>query len=264
MSYILDALRKSDQQRQQGATPTLMSVPLAIPEPRQRTWSWRVALAALLFIMGILVGWWRPWHADLPQPVARPETPAAEIAVQPLDANAPSLTPAPLSAPPMSHDFGNETERTKMADRPPQSPPVAPVAAIPGSAPAVSQGAVEPTVAVVADNLRATAVKPATAAPQESGAAASGKQVSSEPNSATTEQKILTRAELTVSIQQEIPKLSVSLHAYSSKPKDRLVGVNDQLLHEGDTLSPGLILEQITPQDMIFSYKGFRFRQGVH
>ena len=73
----------------------------------------------------------------------------------------------------------------------------------------------------------------------------------------------MTKAELPPAVLQELPAMAVSLHAYSDKPGNRLVSINNQLLQEGDSLMPGLILERITPKDMIFSYKGFRFRQGM-
>jgi general secretion pathway protein B len=57
--------------------------------------------------------------------------------------------------------------------------------------------------------------------------------------------------------------MNITVHAYSRTPKDRLVGVNDKLLREGDTLTPDLVLERITPDGMIFSYKGSRFQRGV-
>ena len=57
--------------------------------------------------------------------------------------------------------------------------------------------------------------------------------------------------------------MTITVHAYSRTPKDRLVGVNDRLLHEGDALTPELVLEKITPEGMIFSYKGTRFLHGV-
>ena len=57
--------------------------------------------------------------------------------------------------------------------------------------------------------------------------------------------------------------MTVSVHSYSRVPKDRLVGINDRLLHEGDAVAPGLVLERITPDGMIFSYKGTRFHRGV-
>ena len=42
-----------------------------------------------------------------------------------------------------------------------------------------------------------------------------------------------------------------------------MVGINDKLLREGATLPPGLMLEQITPEGMVFAYKGYRFRRGL-
>lgn len=70
-------------------------------------------------------------------------------------------------------------------------------------------------------------------------------------------------AELPLSVQQEMPKMSISALAYSSQPKDRLVSINDHVLREGMAVAPGLTLEQITPDGMILSYKGYRFRRGV-
>jgi hypothetical protein len=35
------------------------------------------------------------------------------------------------------------------------------------------------------------------------------------------------------------------------------------MLHEGEYVASGLRLEQITPDGMIFSYKGYRFSRGV-
>ncbi|OGA25346.1 MAG: hypothetical protein A3H34_05620 [Betaproteobacteria bacterium RIFCSPLOWO2_02_FULL_67_19] len=72
-----------------------------------------------------------------------------------------------------------------------------------------------------------------------------------------------TFSELPVPIQQEIPSLSISAHAYSPVPRERLVGINDRVLREGAEAAPGLVLEQITPEGMIMSYKGYRFRRGV-
>jgi general secretion pathway protein B len=70
-------------------------------------------------------------------------------------------------------------------------------------------------------------------------------------------------AELPVPMQDQIPKMSISVHAYSARPADRLVGINGRLLREGDYPAPDLRLEQITPDGMILSYKGYRFRHGI-
>ena len=75
---------------------------------------------------------------------------------------------------------------------------------------------------------------------------------------------VMALADLPVAIQQELPHMSISVHAYSGKSADRLVSVNDRLLREGDEVAPGLRLVQITPDGMVLSYKGYSFRRGVH
>jgi len=76
-------------------------------------------------------------------------------------------------------------------------------------------------------------------------------------------QSVISMAELPLSFQQELPPMTISVHAYSGNPGDRLVGINNRTLREGEYVVPGLKLEQITPDGMIFGYKGFSFRRGV-
>ena len=77
------------------------------------------------------------------------------------------------------------------------------------------------------------------------------------------EQKTIPMGELPLQIMQEIPAMTVQLHAYSSVPSERLVYINSIRLREGESLMLGLRLEQITPDGMIFSYKGYRFQHGI-
>ncbi len=60
MSYILEALRKSDQQRQRGAAPTLLAGPAIAPAPKQTAYWAYGLLAVLLLGAGIAIGWLRP------------------------------------------------------------------------------------------------------------------------------------------------------------------------------------------------------------
>jgi general secretion pathway protein B len=77
------------------------------------------------------------------------------------------------------------------------------------------------------------------------------------------EQKAIPMDELPLQIRQEIPAMTVQLHAYSSNPSERLVYINSIRLLEGGSLMLGLRLEQITPDGMIFSYKGYRFKRSI-
>lgn len=214
MSYILEALKKSDQQRQRGVAPTLPTAPAMTTDPKQPLLFYYGLLAAFLLAAGIAIGWLRPWQSEL-------AAPATELA-----ATKPHLPTSHPTAPPAS------ARKT------------VPESATPNSA-AEQPAPREPAPAKL--------MKPRTAP-----ASVPEKHVD-----ATQEQKAASLAELPLSIQQEIPAMTIPLHAYSSNPVDRLVSINGRLLREGESLAPGLRLEQITPDGLLLSYKGYRFRRGV-
>jgi len=112
--------------------------------------------------------------------------------------------------------------------------------------------------------------KPKTdGAPLEADAAmpgkaeAPGQPAGSAAADAARLQTVNSMVELPLSVQQELPAMTISVHAYSGNPGKRLVGINNRILREGEYVVPGLKLEQITPDGMIFSYKGYSFRRGV-
>jgi general secretion pathway protein B len=221
VSYILDALRKSDLQRQHGAAPTLQTTPLrSSASGRPAAWIYGV-LGITLIAAGIAIGWWRPWQTRQPAPVADPS------ATQPFAAEPPQI-PAPQPVPAKSV-LTPETPAPASANTQPRT---ASPSATASARAAVRSVEVPP----------ANAVRPATAVP---------------------ESKVLAISELPPAIQQEIPPLSISVHAYSSNPPDRIVGINNQILREGGNVPPGLTLDEITPDGIVFSYKGYRFRRGL-
>jgi general secretion pathway protein B len=237
MSYILEALKKSDQQRQQGATPTLTSIQIPVEEAGPRIFPWLVALAATVFIAGILIGWLQPWKSEPSASAAASVTPS--VAARPAQAPDPIQAQAPKPAPAFPPAQPQAVVQAQQQ----------PVKLIP---PAVTRADAAPTVVrspVVVTSAAVATREPAAAVPARPAVAA--------------EQNVIAKAELPPTILQELPPMAISLHAYSTKPANRLVGINEKLLQEGDALVPGLVLEEVTRKDMIFSYKGYRFRQGV-
>jgi hypothetical protein len=69
--------------------------------------------------------------------------------------------------------------------------------------------------------------------------------------------------ELAPQIRDALPNLSVSMLIYSKKPEDRWININGLKKREGEEISAGLKLEEITPDGAIFSYQGHRFYKGV-
>ena len=222
MSYILDALRKSDQQRQHGAAPTLRTAqPVRHTSKPAAFWLFGV-LALAMVGAGMAIGWLRPWDRVQPLPPTPPvgakpaATTSTETAMQ---------TPIPAQSVLTQELPARESSRIQ----PRNSPPAA--------AAAKKQAAIQSADAPRVDTASASRSAPAT--------------------------KVLPMSELPPAIQQEIPPMSISVHAYSSRPTDRMVSINDRLLREGGTVPPGLTLDEITPDGMVFSYKGYRFRRGL-
>jgi general secretion pathway protein B len=74
VSFILDALRKSEHERQRSAVPGLSQVPLATPQPEVPRWAIGImaALAAALLIIG--GAWWQSTRAPVEAAATSPPT----------------------------------------------------------------------------------------------------------------------------------------------------------------------------------------------
>ena len=104
MSYILDALRRADAERQQGQLPGLGSTidtmqPVAAPPLR---WPWWAAAAAVLLSAGVGLAWWWPANrtavAAAPSAVVLVPRPVEPVAAPPL----PAPLPIVVSGPPVA------------------------------------------------------------------------------------------------------------------------------------------------------------------
>lgn len=57
-------------------------------------------------------------------------------------------------------------------------------------------------------------------------------------------------------IRQQLPTLAISGATYSENPQYRMVIVNGQVLHEGDTAAPGVVLEKIRQKEVVLRAQG--------
>jgi general secretion pathway protein B len=238
MSYILDALKKSDQQRQLGATPTLMTAQAAVGTPRQPRLIRNAVLVSALVCIGILIGWFQPWRPN--QPVAKP-APVASGTIVPVHSAA---APAPVTPVP---------EMTAKTD---SVPPMQNAGSVEQSEIPSDIGAMKQAMPVTAESEPPVEqAQPLATAPKEAETA--------RPGDAVEEKKVVELNDLPASVQQGIPNISISFHAYSSSPKDRHVMINGAMLGQGDLLAPGLSLDEVTPDGVILGYKGYRIHRGV-
>lgn len=70
--------------------------------------------------------------------------------------------------------------------------------------------------------------------------------------------------ELPANIKDSLPTFRVSGHAYSPNRLNRVARVNEKILQEGDELSAGLKVEEITQDGIIFNNQGYRFLISIN
>lgn len=100
MSYILEALKKSQAERQLGELPTihapqvqLQAAAAGVRSQRLPVW---LALGGVTLAVAAALLWWRPWQVAVPTPVP---VPAASVAAAPAPVSAPV---PPAAAPPVA------------------------------------------------------------------------------------------------------------------------------------------------------------------
>ena len=245
MSYILDALRRADAERERGEVPGIHAQQLGpLPEddeadPRRRSPAWVIGGLALALVGAL--GWilFASRGAPHGEAVVRP---AAESATAPI--------PAPAMAPPIAVPAPVPAVGTT----PLSAPAVAarPGTVLPRTAAATVAGAMAPTRSASAS---ASASPPRRAA---SAADAARARPASAPASSAAD-RIYKPQELPDAIRKELPTVTVSGSTYSGDRANRMLMINGQIFHEGDTISSGLVLQQIKPRGAVFAFKGYRY-----
>ena len=195
MSYILDALKRAEAERDRGAVPTLNTQGASSAGAvRSAGTLLYVAIGVgvlLVLLLGLLL--WRGSGAA-PEPQAAAQSQPQIAQVQP---------PAPLP---------QAAQRNK-------APPPAARKPTP---------AIQPAPAPV----RAAAPAPAP---------------------------VLTMAELPDAVRRSLPPLKFGGAMYSDAPASRVLILNGQLLHEGESVQPGLVIETIGVHKATLNQNGQRF-----
>jgi len=234
MSLILQALRKSEAQRQLGQAPSLLS---PMPDMRvDRRSGWRRAGYALLVVLVAMLAWWlgqRGQHggadtaADTEpvraadrdaQPVVRPRVPERPV---PVEDGAIAAEPMPVAP------------TANAVQEKPALPPAPAVASAPTPTPTVSHPPARATV----EPLPPQQAAPATV---ETGPAT------------------LTLADLAASERQGLPPLRITMHVFAEVPAQRFAIIDGHRVAEGALLGDGVVLDEITRAGVILDLHGQR------
>ena len=233
MSYILEALRKADQERSAGSVPDLEAVhETSGPTGGSSRWVWvlGVILAVNALVLAVLLYDGRDEPATIIEASPPPEKPAVREPPPPPPAVVLSQ-PVPRAPPP-----------AVTANRP------APVAApVPKPVP-------EPVAAPVAPSPVASAT-PVVAAPVPEVPPTA----TSQPAAHETESEVPFLDDMSLEFRSgfDVPRLDV--HVYDSDPQRRFLLIELKKYREGDTLANGAVIEEILPDGVRMHYRGTRF-----
>lgn len=273
VSYILDALRKSDAQRRLGRPPDI-NAPGTAPAPRARPRRWLpmlvMAAVAVVLVALVLAGrgfaplpqWLagsdraaptgqpvvpEPAPAPVaPDPTESPET-MAETAATEDEVPSAERSPAPVE-PPLTVVSRPAPERAR--DRPPpvrDQPPPAPDRLV------EQARQTEPAVDVTPTTV--------TPAPAPDTASASVVPPAEEPLEAWAPERreFLRQWELPLSVRRDLPDLRLNIHVFSAQPQDRFVLINGERRIEGDDLGRGVSLVEIRREGALVRFRDYSF-----
>lgn len=265
MSFVLEALKRSEHQRQVATVPTLGSYVLPMRRNAASPTVWIVA--GLLFAaVTATAGWWlgtrRPatstQASNMPN-TAQPHVPSQEPRIGPTSKPKPAIDfqLARQSQPPLaiagSRKIGDSRRPapiTVAAVDTGLQAPRAPSLMNQAPKPATTQTA--PASVTTTPTAPLILALPSLAKKQEAAKADAGKS--------TSEVEPIAYSELPAAVKRALPSIELGGYAVSADGS-ALVAVNDQLLREGDEVAAGLAVEKILADGVIFRYHQYRFRR---
>jgi len=263
MSYILDALRRADaeRERERGAVPGLhaRTIPMGVPEPAaappQPTRRLLAVIVGALALLGLALWMWlrssapgSTPRAAAEQALAAPPAPSAAssavLAPKTADTNVPAAAPAAPAA--------------VAAASPP--PPLVQIVPVPVPVPvpsSSSKSAPNPAVNPAA-NATPTAAQPAAGRSAASPAARAQPEDAPVAETPAPPERAVPLAQLPPELRRAWPPLVAGGSVYSESPGSRFVILNGQVVREGESPAPGITLERIGPKAAIFRWRDLR------
>ncbi len=239
MSYILEALKKSDKERQQGNVPGLQTQHTLYPGfsiyKRKRTENLaKIAIPGMIsicLIMAVLL-----LRDHLPYTIQKKST-VPEL-------NVPAMLPI------VQHPRNSIENAIAPSDQP-------------ATARHSEQRNSQLSLPVITSAPKVTdqplTLQPAPILLQKNGLPLLSESLQTPP-ATDTDIEIPFIEELSSVVRTNIPKMKFAGHTYAENPDKRMILVNNNIRREGENIEAGLKLEKITWEGVIMDYKGTRFR----
>jgi general secretion pathway protein B len=209
MSYILDALKKSEQERGNGNIPGVQTVHSSSLNYNNKKayWPYILIAAVLLNLIAIIYFVFDKENKTAVEPVVTADQTTTEI------------ISAPVKVIEQTQEENKQTVHTTATEKP-----------------------------ITLNNVETSSEKQiAPAASREM----------------TSNNTIVEYYDLAEHIKQQLPKIIISAHVYSSNPVQRSIVINNNFMEEGEYVLDDLVLYEITRDGAIFSYHETLFHRGI-
>lgn len=232
MSYILDALKKSERERQRGKIPTINSIHDPSPVSpanhfsNQRTKYSAISVLFLVVAAAAIIWYWLKYLPTTDTPVVMEqastmtEAEKGNLSIHSPDSSA-AESPAPATLAPVENNI---------AILPPP-----------------------PTITTHSKKIKLLPDQAIQPEVKEKAARPPSREPPVIPNI----------RDLPTSIQTTIPELNLAGHTYSDTPEKRMIIINGDILREGDRVSDMVKLIEITWTGVILDHNGEQFTVDI-
>lgn len=235
MSFILDGLKKLEENRNRDSVPNLLTVHTPEFQKENKRPVWPYLILALLFLNALLISIWLGIWTPQEQAAVKQTVTRKEEATTKLKHPVPEVT-ADDEVHILKQDVLKK-ENIIVKDK--------------KSIKTNTTGSIENNK----DRKQIDIEK----ASSESPALSEDKETSDKNSLPAPSDKVVEFSELPINIRHDLQVISISAHIYSNNPSSRLVNINGSIIHEGGNVTPELKVDEITMNGVILKYRGYRF-----
>lgn len=237
MSYILDALKKSEEERKKGDVPGLQTyTPTTKVSSGKKTWVIGVVALIATNIIGLLL--WAPWRSSNSLVEKRAEPPLAPMVSHKVLPQTPSRQVQP------------SIQATSIPVQPSKKEVISKPISIKPAATAEPNKPIAKLPITQREETRVNIPKPPS-------------QHEYRPKTPPSTAYLPQLSELPESIQNQIPDLTFSSHMYSSQDKFRSITINGKRLKQGRYYNEQLYVNEITEKGAVMGFDGTLFEVDV-
>jgi general secretion pathway protein B len=230
MSFILEALRKSEAARRRSEAPDLFSAMHDAPAPARERRQAPVWIVGIVGVVSLAVATWLVLQRDPAPTASAAPTPQAAVVDAPVD--------APVAAPVVA---ATQPAQPIASPTPPAQPVAAPSPPPPSTTIATTPAA-PPAAAPLPESFPEPPPAPRPPAPRPA-----------------SDGRPMALSELDAGSRKQLPALRMSMHMWNEDAGRRFVILDGQRVGEGDLIGEAQV-ESITRDGVVLNWQGARLR----